>query len=85
MEASQPRLSEKYLRLQKARHPLLDKKTAVANDLELGDKFDTLMITGQSSAAWRQDGDVKDHRSADPYGPVRPAHPRRGGLRRPGV
>ena len=49
MEASQPRLSEKYLRLQKARHPLLDKKTAVANDLELGDKFDTLMITGPNT------------------------------------
>ena len=33
----------------------------------------------------RQDGDVKDHRPAHPHGPVRPAHPRRGGLRRPGV
>ena len=37
MEAAQPRLSDRYLRLRKARHPLLDRKKAVANDLELGD------------------------------------------------
>ena len=49
MEGSQPKLSDKYLRLRKARHPLLDKKKAVANDLELGDTFDTLMITGPNT------------------------------------
>ena len=49
MEASQPALSPKYLRLRRARHPLLDKKTAVPNDLELGDKFDTLVITGPNT------------------------------------
>ena len=49
MEASQPGLSERYLRLRGARHPLLDKKKAVANDLELGDRFDTLVITGPNS------------------------------------
>ena len=49
MEASQPRLSDRYLRLRKARHPLLDRKKAVANDLELGDRFDTLMITGPNT------------------------------------
>ena len=49
MEASQPGLSERCLRLRGARHPLLDKKKAVANDLELGDRFDTLVITGPNT------------------------------------
>ena len=49
MEASQPGLTERYLRLRGARHPLLDKKKAVANDLELGDRFDTLVITGPNT------------------------------------
>ena len=49
MEGTQPHLSEKGLRLVKARHPLLDKKKAVANDLVLGEDFDTLMITGPNT------------------------------------
>lgn len=36
LECTEPRLSDKYLRLRGARHPLLDQKKAVANDLELG-------------------------------------------------
>jgi len=49
LECIQPELSEKYLRLRGARHPLLDKKTAVANDLSLGESFDTLVITGPNT------------------------------------
>ena len=49
MNATQPRLSDRFLQLRKARHPLLDKKKAVANDLELGQGFDTLMITGPNT------------------------------------
>ena len=49
LECTQPRLSERYLRLRGARHPLLDQKKAVANDLELGDSFDTLVITGPNT------------------------------------
>ena len=49
MNAAQPRLSNKGLRLVRARHPLLDPKTAVANDLMLGEEFDTLMITGPNT------------------------------------
>ena len=49
LECSQPRLSDKYLRLRGARHPLLDKKKAVANDLGLGEHFDTLVITGPNT------------------------------------
>ncbi len=35
--------------LRKARHPLLDPKTAVPIDLELGESFDTLVITGPNT------------------------------------
>ena len=49
LECSQPRLSDKYLHLRGARHPLLDRKKAVANDLELGERFDTLVITGPNT------------------------------------
>ena len=38
-----------FIRLRKARHPLLDKKTAVPIDIELGDAFDTLVITGPNT------------------------------------
>ena len=37
------------IHLRKARHPLLDPKTAVPIDLELGDAFDTLVITGPNT------------------------------------
>ena len=37
------------IHLRKARHPLLDSKTAVPIDIELGDTFDTLVITGPNT------------------------------------
>ena len=37
------------IHLRKARHPLLDPKTAVPIDIELGDSFDTLVITGPNT------------------------------------
>ena len=46
---TEPALSDKLLRLRGARHPLLDRKKAVANDLELGERFDTLVITGPNT------------------------------------
>lgn len=49
MGAMEPGLSKKSLCLRRARHPLLDRKTAVANDLELGETFDTLVITGPNT------------------------------------
>ena len=37
------------IRLKKARHPLLDKKTAVPIDIELGDSFKMLIVTGPNT------------------------------------
>ena len=49
MHAMAPGLSTKGLDLRRARHPLLPPKTAVANDLSLGETFDTLVITGPNT------------------------------------
>ena len=49
MHAMAPGLSAKGLNLRRARHPLLPLKTAVANDLSLGESFDTLVITGPNT------------------------------------
>ena len=49
MGAMEPGLSAKSLCLRRARHPLLPPKTAVANDLSLGEKFATLVITGPNT------------------------------------
>ena len=49
LNCSEPALSGRYLHLRGARHPLLDQKKAVANDLELGQRFDTLVITGPNT------------------------------------
>ena len=49
MHAMAPGLSTKGLNLRRARHPLLPPKTAVANDLSLGETFDTLVIAGPNT------------------------------------
>ena len=49
MHAMAPGLSTKGLNLRRARHPLLPPKTAVANDLSLGETYDTLVITGPNT------------------------------------
>lgn len=49
MKATVPALKEREIFLRQARHPLLDPKTAVANDLMLGGDFDTLVITGPNT------------------------------------
>ncbi len=48
MGCMEPALGD-HIQLIKARHPLLDPKTAVRNDLSLGGTFDTLVITGPNT------------------------------------
>lgn len=49
LNCAKPALSDTKLYLHGARHPLLDQKKAVANDLRLGEEFDTLVITGPNT------------------------------------
>lgn len=48
MGGMEPTLGD-FIELKKARHPLLEPKTAVRNDLYLGKDFDTLVITGPNT------------------------------------
>lgn len=50
MKATEPRLTTDHsLVFLQARHPLIDPKTVVANDIWLGEKFDTMLITGPNT------------------------------------
>ncbi len=49
LDAMEPELSEKGIRLRRARHPLLEKGKAVPIDVELGEDYDTLVITGPNT------------------------------------
>lgn len=49
MNADEPEISENRVVLRRACHPLLAKETAVPIDIELGERFDTLMITGPNT------------------------------------
>ncbi|MGI5936560.1 MAG: endonuclease MutS2 [Oscillospiraceae bacterium] len=49
LKCTEPVISETGLKLRQARHPLLNQETAVPIDVELGDGFDTLVITGPNT------------------------------------
>ncbi|PKM72970.1 MAG: endonuclease MutS2 [Firmicutes bacterium HGW-Firmicutes-16] len=49
LDCQEPVISDKRVSLKKARHPLLPKGTAVPVSIELGDEFDTLVITGPNT------------------------------------
>lgn len=50
MKAIEPQISERLsLKLNNARHPLLDQKTVVPLNLELGNEYKTLVITGPNT------------------------------------
>ncbi len=49
LDAVEPEISGRVIRLRRARHPLLARETAVPIDLTLGGDFDTLVITGPNT------------------------------------
>lgn len=50
MNATEPEINDDGITdIKKGRHPLLDKKSVVPTDIYLGEKFDTLVITGPNT------------------------------------
>ncbi|MVB10601.1 Endonuclease MutS2 [Caprobacter fermentans] len=50
MKATMPKVNDRgRIVLKKARHPLIDPKAVVPTDIELGTRFDTLVITGPNT------------------------------------
>ncbi len=49
MRGMAPKIVERGVHFESARHPLLDRDTAVKNDLRLGEDFDTLVVTGPNT------------------------------------
>lgn len=50
MKATEPVLNQDHvIKLRKARHPLIDPKKIVPNNIELGTSFDTMLITGPNT------------------------------------
>ncbi|MCL2342374.1 MAG: endonuclease MutS2, partial [Firmicutes bacterium] len=49
LDCAEPELSQDILRLRRARHPLLEQRTAVPLDVTLGGEVDTLVITGPNT------------------------------------
>lgn len=50
MNATRPLFNEKrVIRIRKGRHPLIDKKKVVPIDLEIGDRYDMIIITGPNT------------------------------------
>lgn len=50
IKATEPIINaDRHINLRQARHPLIDQKKVVANDISLGDKYSTIIITGPNT------------------------------------
>ncbi|MCE9676229.1 endonuclease MutS2 [Paraclostridium bifermentans] len=50
LKGIEPKLNkENYINIKNGRHPLLDRKSVVGNDIRLGEEFHTLVITGPNT------------------------------------
>ncbi|KAA9005347.1 endonuclease MutS2 [Paenibacillus spiritus] len=50
MKASQPRMNDRgYLKIRKGRHPLIPAESVVPLDVELGNQYSTLLVTGPNT------------------------------------
>jgi len=50
LKASKPKMNDRgYIKLVKAKHPLIAQEDVVANDIELGDQYTSIVITGPNT------------------------------------
>jgi DNA mismatch repair protein MutS2 len=50
LKASKPKMNDRgYIKLVKAKHPLIAQEAVVANDIELGDQYTSIVITGPNT------------------------------------
>ena len=50
LKASKPKMNDRgYIKLVKAKHPLITQEDVVANDIELGDQYTSIVITGPNT------------------------------------
>src|SRR5690625_3576131 len=50
MDGAMPKMNDKgFIKMQQARHPLIPREEVVANDIELGEEFTTIVITGPNT------------------------------------
>ncbi|MED3978593.1 endonuclease MutS2 [Priestia megaterium] len=50
LKASKPKINDRgYIKLVKAKHPLIAQEDVVANDIELGDQYTSIVITGPNT------------------------------------
>lgn len=50
LKASKPKMNDRgYIKLVKAKHPLIAQEDVVANDIELGDRYTSIVITGPNT------------------------------------
>lgn len=72
MKATEPKLTDdQSLVFLQARHPLINPETVIANDICLGEDYDTMLITGKY---WWKDDYIKNSGYFTVNGTIRPVY-----------